>query len=215
MIRSKAVALAIAVAMFVSPAASVAGDCRAVYRPAVVQQQVIVPSYSQSFSTYGHNTIVVPKAFAVEVLPQYYAAVSDDYRQLEFAKLLAQELAKIAEANRQLSQPQPAPAPSAPVAPVDPIPPAKDLPPAGKLAPPPGQALRQQSKIGIVLATRCAGCHDSKSKTSHPLDGDPDKVPEVDRLRAFLSVSVGKMPKGKPPVSNDELNTIAEWAGAK
>lgn len=170
-----------------------ASDCRRVSH---------VPSYVAPVVVHGHDyhqqVVIVPKAIQVVKALDSYASTGDEFRQAYFAKLVAEEYAKIVELQRQ--QLNLGPAPTGPVQP--PIPPAKESLSAPK-AP----------KIAQILKDRCASCH-SEGKTAPNLAGDPDRIDETTRLRSFLAVAEGVMPKGKPSLPQEEFNELAAWAKA-
>jgi mono/diheme cytochrome c family protein len=147
----------------------------------VAQVSYVAPTYA------AYDTVVIPKAFAFNVAQSMYLGVSDDARQLAFARMVAEEYAKIG---------------------------GPHVPAASPAAAPQATASSNRSKIADILNSRCVSCHNGQSKHGD-LSGDPDKISETLRLRSFLLVSTNKMPKApKPPVPNDELEVFAAWAGA-
>lgn len=79
-----------------------------------------------------------------------------------------------------------------------------------------GQALTQkpQSRIAAILATNCAGCHGPGTQQPD-LSGDPESIPELARLKSFAAVTRGEMPKGKPPLAQNDFDEIGAWAKRK
>lgn len=152
-----------------------------------VQQAYVAPAYVQQAVIYDQNVVLVPKAFAIQVAPvNAYLGVADSYRDAHFAKQVAEELFKL---NQQF-------------------------------APQPGGAAPQQapkaatSKIGQILANSCASCH-MPGKHEPDLSGDPDAIPEIVRLKSFHQIAIGKMPKGKAPLTQDQFNEFGEWSEKK
>lgn len=164
--------------------------------------------YAPAFAApaYGHhgyayqNLVVVPKAFQVVKALDSYSSVGDEYRQAYFAKLVAEELAKIADLKRQLEQPAAPPL----------LGPNPNIPPAAPKADAGNNDLRV---FKAMLENKCASCHQPGSKRLD-LSGDPTKLSYeqrgeiVDRVMAPDSDALF-MPKGKPPVSGEELT--AAW----
>lgn len=175
-----------------------AGDCRR----AVPAGGYVAPAVAPAGYDYGLNPVIVPKAFQVAVAAPFYLGVSDEYRQLDFARRVAEEYAKLVDLRRAQPGPAPPPIPPAGAPTGGPLTVPPDAPPAG-----PGKSL-----VGQVLSARCASCHTGGHAPD--LSGDPDRVPAIDRLQAFLAVASGEMPKGKPPLPQDELNLLAGWAKA-
>lgn len=147
------------------------------------------PVYQQAVVQYDYNTIIVPKAFQVQVATPYYLGVADDYRQAFNAKAVAEELAKIIDLQRQALA-------------------------ANGAAPLPLTTQKPTSKIGAILANRCASCH-APGKQEPDLSGDPEKISEVVRLKTFAAIARGEMPKGKPPIPQDEFNEVGAWSKLK
>lgn len=169
-----------------------ASDCRRV----VTTGHYVAPIYHAQ--TYNYDTVLVPKAFAVQVRPDYFAQPSDEARQAEFARLVAKELYGLIQAGKAPPQ--------------TPNLPPVDVPPRENLVAPKDNG--KNDNIAKVLATRCVGCH--KSGGQEPdLSGDPSKIPELTRLRSLVATSKGRMPKGKPSVPQDEYNLLADWADEK
>lgn len=184
-----AVYAALLFALFAVPKAD-AQNCRTAYgySAPVYHQQYVAPV------AYDYNRIIVPKAFQVEVATPFYMGVSDDYRQLNFAKQVAEEYAKIVEFQRQhlslgngnVSAPNTLPLTTA----------------------------KPTTKIGTILANRCVSCH-TPGKNTPDLSGNPDAISEVVRLKCLQQLTLGKMPKGKPPLPQDEFNEFGAWTEAK
>jgi mono/diheme cytochrome c family protein len=183
------------------PPAAVADNCRraTTYTPAYV-----APAYGHGYYDYAYQQyIIVPKAFQIVKALDSYSAVGDEYRQAYFAKLVADELARIADAKRQLEAPpapQPQPVPN--LAPNPAIPPAK------------GDANGGTARtFKAMLDAKCAKCHQPNTKRLD-LTGDPNRLTFeqrgeiVDRIMAPES-ETGFMPKDSAPVTGEELT--AAW----
>lgn len=184
------VVAAVLAALFVVPNIATSGDCR---RVAHVPAYVAPVHVGHGYANFHHQQVViVPKAIQVIKALDSYSSVGDEYRQAYFAKLVAEEYAKIVELSKQ-HQAATGPAPTGPA-------------PKEAIAAP-----KQELRVAVILKDRCASCH-SSGKQAPDLSGDPDKIDETTRLRAFLAVAQGKMPKGKPSLPQEEFNLLAEWA---
>lgn len=160
--------------------------------PYKAQQVYAAPVYQQTYVVQDYNTVLVPKAFQVAVSQGFYMGISDEARFEAFTERIAEKLARITETQRQylLANPNLGPAPA-------------QLP----------LSAAPTTKIGAILATRCTSCHSpTGSRPQTDLTGDPDKIPEVLRLKALQQITLGKMPKGKPPIPQDEFNEIGAWS---
>lgn len=151
---------------------------------------------------YGHNyhhvnqVVLVPKAFQVVKALDAYSSVGDEYRMAYFAKQVADELARIAEAKRQLEQP------------AAPIPQAKgDIP-----------QLKEPVKADDVtvvkkmFADNCAKCHLPNTKRLD-LTGDPTKLTLAQRDEILDRIMAPEshesfMPQGGKPVDGAALTAM-------
>jgi cytochrome c553 len=170
-----------------------ASDCRRVVTTGNYVAPVYnTPTYAQH---YYYDTVLVPKAFAVQVRPDYFAQPSDEARQAEFARLVAKELYGLIQAGKG-------------------TPPLTNGTPPLDVTPKENIVAPKDGTINQILATRCASCH-KKGATEPDLSIDPAKIPESVRLRSFIAVSKGRMPKGKPAMEQKEFNVFADWADEK
>ncbi len=183
------------VAILIAVPTSRGGDCRR-----ITYTQPYVQTYHATNYDY-YNTVLVPKAFAVQVPLASYTSVGDEFRQLYFARQIAEELAKI-NASRPSEPIQPAAGPNAP--------PAAGPPGATNLAP------KVYTTIKDVIFNRCASCHDPKkdpARTNWAID--PDKIPGKIAKAGALKCTLGLMPKRGPQLPDSELGIIATWADQK
>lgn len=163
-------------------------------------QAVTYAPAHHAYDFHHQNTLIVGKAFAVAVAPDYYLGVADEARMLAFAKQVAQEMVAIQQQQRSSASPQPAPQ-------------QQNLTTGPAPAPTPGTIPPAKSKdIKEVLTARCAGCHSGQKAPN--LSGDPNLIPELVRYRCLSQCINNRMPKGKAPLDNDELNIIQAWADA-
>jgi mono/diheme cytochrome c family protein len=110
-------------------------------------------------------------------------------------------------------------APAAPASPATPpaasprtAPPAT-MPPAAAASP---AAFPEAGKLLAVVQAQCSRCHGTAKKDAGlslvSADGSAlAPLSRLDRLRAFHSVSRGKMPKGGSPVNDEALGLFALW----
>lgn len=177
--------LPVAIALLASQVA-IAGNCRTVYQQAVVHQNVVVDQY-QAFVP------VIARAFKVEVLPQYYAQVGEEYRQAEFARQVARELLSLQQQQQAALQPA-------------------QMPKAADTASTP-QAIPKLT-VKSILEARCVQCHKAGSEGTHiNLTGDPETFFQEERNEVLVSLVKGRMPKNADRIPQAELNIIADWAG--
>lgn len=172
-----------------------ADNCRratAVYHPTYV-----TPTYGHHVLDYHQQVVLVPKAFQVVKALDAYASVGDEYRQAYFAKLVAEELAKIAETKRQLEQPAPA------------IPPAAKDPKIPQL----DQVKADDTKtVKMMFDNSCVKCHQPNTKRLD-LTGDPTKLTYEQRgeiLDRIMAPEHDKlfMPQNGKPVGGNELTAM-------
>lgn len=181
-----------------------AADCRRVVAPTQTYAQTYTPIYAQS---YGYETVIVPKAYALQVTPQFYAGVGEEYRQQEMAKAIARELYSLIEASKQVGPPAYVPPTGNPPVGVPPVPNIPNPPSIPDVIP--KESLKGRSAIQLLLDARCVSCHDKNGEK--PLLTDASKVSKFDRLESFHSVSIGKMPKKGDKLTQEQFNLMAEW----
>lgn len=186
--------------LLASSATLYAADCRRVVAPSYVQ--TFTPTYTQS---YGYETVILPKAYALQVAPQFYAGIGDEYRQAEMAKAIARELYNMIEASKQVPPANP-PAPTPPTN-HNPLPPVPNVPSIPDVIP--KESLKGRSAIQLLLDARCVSCHDKNGEK--PNLTDASKVSKFDRLESFHSVSIGRMPKKGDKLTQEQFNLMAEW----
>lgn len=167
-----------------------AGDCR---RVNLQSYQTYVAPVTYSNQAYNYATYE-PVVIKYVVPLASYTSVGDNYRDAYFAREVANELYRLIEAGKPNLGPAPSPMPAG----------------AESLKAP--QSKSGKTKIATILADNCVSCHSGKQAPN--LAGDPEAIPELVRLRSFLAVSSGQMPKGKDPLGNDDLNELARWAKA-
>lgn len=179
----------LSLSVFLSPAEVKADGCRTVsvgryYSAPVIQQQQYTYNQGVTYNHQQYGYITVPKAFFAHVAEYkpVYLGISDDYRQREFAKEVAEQLARINAQNQPGNGPPNLTKPAA-----------------------------ANSKIGTILTTRCATCH-APNKTEPDLSGNPDDIPEIVRLKCFAEVAKNKMPKKGPPLPQDEFDELGAWS---
>jgi hypothetical protein len=166
-----------------------ASDCRRIVTTGNYVAPVYnTPTYAQH---YNYDTVLVPKAFAVQVRPDYFAQPSDEARQAEFARLIAKELYGMIQAGKT-----PAPAPNAP--PVD-VTPREPL----KAPKSPEDAARR------VLDAQCVNCH-RPNKDKPDLTGDITKLSFGIVKECFDKCTFQEMPK-VGSLNQEEMNAIGEW----
>ena len=179
--------LAVVLALLLAvPFPALASNCRTTtyVAPVHYQQQFVVQDYHHA------QQIIVPKAFQVQVNTPFYMGVSDDLRQLEFAKQVALEYSKIVEYQRQQLLLGGA---------------------TNNLGPTPQAITQPTSKIGVILAKNCVSCH-SPGKQEPDLSGKPEQISEMVRLKSFAATARGEMPKKGQPLSQDEFNEVGAWS---
>ena len=194
--KTFALLLALVALLVAVPIAS-AGDCRrATYSYA--QPTYYAPTYyPPAYDQY----VVVAKAVPVYINLASYTSVGDQARDY-FATKEAVRLGTL-EGLREWQ----ASGGTLPAGPMLGQSPAPGIPPGAAASPAP-----KLSPIKTVLATRCATCHNPSEPKRVNLSCTPDMVPEVVRLKAFLMVASGEMPKGKDRIPDEELDAIAVWA---
>lgn len=218
--RAFLVGVLAAVVLFLCLADVRAENCRrvtTVVSPVVTTHAPVV-SYTGNLHA---QQLLVPHVQPVAVNPDFYFSVGDEYRQLAFAKLIAQEYAKL------MTQPQQAQPPVVPMPPASPgIVQQGVEAPAGKqfMAMPADpkvprlecSPVKTNLPAGFykLVETKCAACHTSgKGKIALDLS-DLDALstfPISTRDRMFRSVSNGRMPKGGT-VTQDELNLFNAYS---
>lgn len=184
----------------------------------IVTQSYVAPVYSHG---YVQQQVLVPQVQALAVNPDFYFSVGDEYRQLAFARLVAQEYAKMVQSQPQPQQyplgPSPAPIVAAPkkealiVQPTDP--PA--VAGAGAECKPVSTGLPKGFRE--VVEAKCASCHASgKGKQYLDLSNLESlfSLPLATRDRMYRSVSNERMPKNKDAkLTDDELKLFNQYAG--
>jgi mono/diheme cytochrome c family protein len=193
---------ALAVVLLAVPAG--ADGCRRVAYGGYAQPAYHAPAYD-----YGHNyydTVIVPKAIAVAVHPEFYYSVGSEYAQAAFARLIAQELAAIAEAKGRLERPAGPPPVAAPAA-VGPIPPAAPDPQPRAAADP------NAGPLGIaraMAAESCVRCHKPGSARMDLSDFGRLSRAQLLEVKDRLTTGDPKdaMPQGGKPVADVQLNAV-------
>jgi len=193
-------------------------------------QTVVVADHHNAFHQGFHETVIVPKAFRVVVSQDAYSTVADEYRQAIFARLVAEEYAKILSARQPGS---PAPGPAATPTPTTPIPKADPIP---DLTPAIEKMMRQKElelqgfkkldadellptldtpvnpKLVQVIAGKCSACHLNGANKINLSENALAKLPEGKRWKSFGLVNSGRMPLKKPQLPDDEVQLFYDWA---
>lgn len=190
-----------------------ADNCR---RVGVSYSTGYTPTYAPTYQyqaqfAYQYETLV-PFVQKVAVNPDFYFSVGDEYRQLAFAKLIAQEYAKLTppQAPPLLMQPPPQGIQA---------PPAKENVVVQTPAIAPGVECKPVT-TGLpegfkkLVETKCATCHASGKGKAYLDLSNLDALfsfPMATRDRMFRSVSNGRMPKGGK-VEDKELDLFNAYA---
>jgi hypothetical protein len=196
-----AIAMILGLAVILAALPSAEADCRRVnvVQPAVVHQQAYVtPTVVQ------HQLVTSFLAVPVPVYPVFGVGYGGNAATADDVKALKDEIAGL---RRMLNQPMP---PAVPPAPAD--------KPAGPLSPRSKAAL--DAKVSAAVVSNCAACHNPTKKSGDVQLVDDDgkllEVPEGLRWKCYGLASSGAMPpKGKPPVSDADLQLIYQFAAQK
>lgn len=193
-----------------TPAPTEAGNCVR-QRQVVKHQRVRVVQHHAQYQAqnvrhaYQHQKYVAPVKAVVQY--DYYYSVSDAYRDSLLADALAYRLLN-AQAQLRAAQQfnKHVPRYSDPAA----AQPAPRAQPKSQPQPGQGQAGLVPDGLAKVVEAHCIKCH-AGGKNGINLD-DLAAVPEKLRLKSFHLVNKGKMPKGKPALSDEENKLFDEWA---
>lgn len=186
--------LVVAAALSLAPLAQ-ADHC--VRQRVLVQQAVVAKAVVA-------DTVLVPKAVAVAVSPDYYYSVADHYRDSLLADAITQRVVQRLQASGNVASPPETTAPNG-VCQCN-RPPAPNSPPAN---PPAGST---PAKLVAVVKASCLKCH-SGANVRGGLDlSNLDTVPEGVRWKAYSLVNTGEMPQGAAAIGDEDVKLFYEWA---